>query len=108
MLLGGQPHRHGDIPAQAPSRHCLRWSSGVVHTHPDVLMVACLGTCENMVANKEGSQKEAGDQRASTEARKGGRDPDCCQWQEEGGASHRSLSPPKKKSRKDDNEQESL
>lgn len=86
-------------PGSGPggSWHHLWCCSTAIRTHPaantHVPTAACLGTHRNLVADREGSQKEARDQRASIGAREGITAADCCQWQEERCMSHRS--PPK-------------
>lgn len=63
----------------------------------NVLTAAFLGTARNLLAEKQGSQKEARDLRPSIRAREGRRQADCCQWQEEKGMSSRSSPTPNQK-----------
>lgn len=81
--------------------HYLWCCSRTDHPHPavsvNVLTASFLGTARNLLADKQGSQKEARDLRASAGAREGRREADCCQWQEGEGMSYRSLPTPNQK-----------
>lgn len=63
----------------------------------NVLTATFLGTARNLLANKQGSQKKARDLRPSIRARRGSKEADCCQWQEEKGMFYRSSPTPNQK-----------
>lgn len=101
FLAVGCCWRHSPAPMVLPQLRAqgvlappavLQWG----HPHPPcfsmvMLAAACLGPHRNLVADEEGNQREAGDQRASAGAREGRRVADCCQRWKKRGASHRSL-----------------
>lgn len=97
--LGAQPCSPGAVPAQGPRGPGTTCGAAV---QPSALTLPPTWTCPQLLAwarvetwwlTRQGSQKEAGDQRALIGAREGRRAADGCQRREERHSSHRS--PPK-------------